>query len=86
MFEQISDDAMLEHNQREAKKLVRWKRWIAVGLFVLGVPIVFLAPSHVVYVAWGVLLVLALVAMGTIELLRFRVFKRDRQEQRRGGR
>jgi hypothetical protein len=85
MLDQLSDEAVLEHNRDEARRLVRRKRQVLVGLVLLGVPLVILAPSSVVHSAWAVLLGLAIAAVAVIEVQRFMVFKKDRTERRKAG-
>ena len=81
-MDHLSDEALLEHNRDEARRLARRKRKVLVGLVLVGVPVVFLAPTSVVQSAWMILLGLAIAAVAVIEVKRFLVFKRDRDERR----
>ena len=67
MLDYLSDDALLAHNREVARRLVRWKRYVLLALVLMGLPVVFLAPSGIVHYAWALLLGLAIVAVVIIE-------------------
>jgi hypothetical protein len=82
MLEQLSDAAMLPHNREAASQLLRRKRQVAIGAFLVGVATIFLSPRPLGKYLWAGVLGTALVLMGIIELKRVLVFRRDLREKR----
>lgn len=85
MLDYLSDEALLAHNREVARRLVRRKRRVLLVLVLLGLPMVFLAPSSIVHSAWGSLLGLAIAVVAVIEFQRFQLFRKDRIERRQRG-